>query len=103
MNGHSEIVKLLLANDKVDPSAKNNWAIKSASQNGHLEIVKLLLANDKVDPSADNNYAIRFASKNGHYEIVNLLLPLQLGHFSSPVFNSAYWNPSLNSRNSVRA
>ena len=73
-NIHLEVVKLLLANDKVDPSADNNRAIRFTSQNGHLEIVKLLLANDKVDPSADNNYAIRLASLNGHSEIVKLLL-----------------------------
>ena len=74
-NIHSEVVKLLLANDKVDPSADNNWAIRLASNNGHLEVVKLLLANDKVDPSADNNWAIRLASNNGHLEVVKLLIP----------------------------
>ena len=40
--GHMEVVKLLLADPRVDPSARNNWAIQLASENGHLEIVKLL-------------------------------------------------------------
>jgi len=73
-NIHLEVVKLLLANDKVDPSDDDNYAIRFASEKGHLEIVKLLLANDKVDPSDNNNYAIRFASENGHLEVVKLLL-----------------------------
>ena len=42
-NGHTEVVKLLLADPRVDPAAGNNWAIRFASENGHTEIVKLLL------------------------------------------------------------
>ena len=75
LNGHLEVVKLLLANDKVDPGADSNYAIKWASNYGHLEVVKLLLANDKVDPSADNNSAILSAYQKGHLEVVKLLIP----------------------------
>ena len=41
-NGHSEIVKLLLADPRVDPAADNNVTIRDASLHGHTEIVKLL-------------------------------------------------------------
>jgi ankyrin repeat protein len=41
-NGHTEVVKLLLADKRVDPSSKNNFAIQFASRFGHTEIVKLL-------------------------------------------------------------
>jgi hypothetical protein len=73
-HGYTEIVKLLLADPRVDPSANNNSPIKAASTHGYTEIVKLLLADPRVDPSANNNSAIRKASANGYTEIVKLLL-----------------------------
>ncbi len=61
--GHTEVVKLLLENDKVDASDQNNYAIRSASVYGHTEVVKLLLENDKVDASYQNNSTIRWVSQ----------------------------------------
>jgi ankyrin repeat protein len=72
--GNVEVVKLLLNDPRVDPSAHDNYAIRWASRNGHVEVVKLLLNDPRVDPSADNNCAIRWASRNGHVEVVKLLL-----------------------------
>jgi ankyrin repeat protein len=56
-----------------DPTAVDNLAIQMASQKGHTEIVKLLLAAG-ADPTGNDNYAIQYASRNGHTEIVKLLL-----------------------------
>jgi len=72
--GHYEIVKVLLNDARVDPSANNNYAIGFAAGNGHYEIVKLLMSDKRVDPSANNNYAISFAAGNDHYVIVKLLM-----------------------------
>jgi hypothetical protein len=33
----------------VNPSAKDNWALRRASKNGHAEVVRLLLADKRVD------------------------------------------------------
>jgi len=71
MEGHTETVKLLLADKRVDP--RDNLAIQVASIEGNTETVKLLLADDRVDPTANDNLAIRWASKFGHTEIVKLL------------------------------
>jgi hypothetical protein len=46
-------VKLLLADERVDPSANDNYAIRFAAKNGHKEVVKILLADERIDPSAD--------------------------------------------------
>jgi hypothetical protein len=73
-SGHVQVVKLLLSDKRVDPSAGDNRAIKNASINGHVEVVKVLLSDPRVDPSAGNNDAIRRASENGHVEVVKLLL-----------------------------
>jgi len=89
INGHTEIVKLLLTDERVDPSDENNFAIIYASENGHTEIVKLLLNDKRVDPSANNNYAIIYASENGHIDIVRLLLT------DERVDSSAYDNSAI--------
>src|SRR5690349_2933275 len=72
-SGNLEIIKLLLNEKRVDPSADNNDAIRIACMNGYLDIVKLLLDDERVDPSANNNFAIIYACKNGHFDIVKLL------------------------------
>ncbi len=76
---HNVILALLQAKDHdgflyIDPSVKDNYAIKLASENGCTEIVRLLLKDRRVDPRADNNYSIRFASIHGCTETVRLLL-----------------------------
>ena len=64
--GHYSVVKLLLADPRVNPAADNNRAIKGASLKGHDLVVKLLLADPTINPAAQDNYAIRFASLKGH-------------------------------------
>ena len=72
--GHYEVVKLLLADNRVDPSAKNNYAIIAASNYGNTKVVKLLLADNRVDPSTCDNASIILASEYDHPEVVRLLL-----------------------------
>src|SRR3990172_1422870 len=50
--GSVEVVGLLLADQRVDPSANDNAAIQWASKNGHAEVVRFLLTDPGVDPSA---------------------------------------------------
>ena len=73
-NTHIEVIKILLLDLRVDPSANFNHAIRFASKLGHLELVKILLYDSRVDPSALNNDAIAYASEFGHLEVVKLLL-----------------------------
>ncbi len=50
--GHPEVVRLLLADGRVDPTAHNNKAIHAAKNKGNLEVFWLLLADNRthVDP-----------------------------------------------------
>jgi hypothetical protein len=68
------IVERLLEDDRVDPSADDNYAVRLAAQNGHLAVVERLLQDERVDPSADNNDAVRMAARNGHLAVVDRLL-----------------------------
>ena len=64
-NGHSEIVKLLLADDRADPSARNNYALRWASQNGHSEIVILLVSHPRFrDVPLEDSDSDSFLSEN---------------------------------------
>lgn len=62
-NGYSEIVELLLADKRVDPTAQDNYAIRRASARGRVEVVKLLLADKRVDPSGKALEYIKFLSE----------------------------------------
>ena len=81
--GHTEIVRLLIAENKPCSVA----ALDDASCHGHIEVVKLLLeaphrSNGAIDnypegssPYSDcTDWAIELASENGHIEVVKLLL-----------------------------
>ena len=72
--GQEDIAFLLLQDRRIDPSAKNNEAIRMASSKGHDKIVDLLLVYPRVNPSDDSNKAITSASGNGHFKVVKLLL-----------------------------
>jgi len=73
--GYTEIVKLLLADSRVDPTyGYMNLPFRQAARNGHIEIVKLLLKDPRTDPSDDENLALHLAKSQGHTEIVKLLL-----------------------------
>ena len=41
--GDSERIKSLLKDERVDPAAQDNYAIRRASRKGHTEVVKLLI------------------------------------------------------------
>jgi hypothetical protein len=50
-NGHVAVVRELLRDSRVDPSALQNYAIKQAAYYGRAEVVKELLKDSRVDPS----------------------------------------------------
>ena len=78
MQGHQEVVELLLANGADVNQASNNGAtpLITSSQNGHEEAVELLLVNVADVNQAGNDDATPLigTSSNGHYDIAELLL-----------------------------
>lgn len=51
LNGHTQIVELLLKDNRVDPSALDNSAIRLAAKNGHTQIVEFLSKDKRIDLS----------------------------------------------------
>jgi len=68
------MVKLYLAETRVDPRTNDNESIRWAARYGQVKIVKLLLDDSRVDPSAKYNEAICYAASSGYFETVRLLL-----------------------------
>ena len=54
-----KLLKCLLLDPRVDPSANDNHGLKFACINGHWEIVKCLLLDPRVDPSDRDNYGLK--------------------------------------------
>lgn len=75
--GHIDIVKLLLADKRVDPSYFYNLALLSACEKGYIKIVKLLLSDTRVEANCNMNDPIFYAFKNNKDEIVNFLWSFQ--------------------------
>jgi len=65
-----EIVEMLLADTRVDPSYKNSEALKDACRNNRPEIVKILLDDGRVDHSE----SLSIACDRGYKEIVEIFL-----------------------------
>lgn len=80
INGHLEIVRLLLSDSRVSSSVDDNRAIICASTNDRVEILRLLLQESQFDPSAYDNQAIMYAMFGDEKKAVSMLL-------SDPRFN----------------
>jgi len=74
INGHLNVVNLLLKDPRVNPSDLHNLAIIGASEAGHLNVVDRLLEDPRVNPSDQDNRAIIDASEKGHLNVVDRLL-----------------------------
>jgi len=78
--GNNDLVKKLINDPRIDPSADFNRPVKVASQFGNIEMVEILLKDKRVDASTEDvsnnndNFAIKSAAENGHNEIVAMLV-----------------------------
>lgn len=72
--GDVSVVDKLLSD--VDPTVKDNWALRTAIKGDHFAAVESLLRDVRVDPTACNNEALIFAVQNNQ----QFLLPKLLQH-----------------------
>jgi ankyrin repeat protein len=70
----SDVLKLLIIDNRFNPAAINNEAIRFASEHNHSDIVALLLSDPRVDPGTDDNLPILRAARHGYFVIVKLLI-----------------------------
>lgn len=72
-NHSVELIHLLLSDERVDPSACDNRAIRVAASWGSPDVVRLLLSDKRVNARASDNDALQRARHLGRTEIVRLL------------------------------
>jgi ankyrin repeat protein len=77
-----EVVRVLLADQRIDPSAHNQIAITTAA-NG--DITKLLMRDKRVDPSALDQRALYSALKYGHDSRLRWLLTDDRVQLADPI------------------
>eukprot|EP01083_Nonionella_stella_P202680 740253_1 len=82
-NGHMGVVRVLLADPKVDMNAGsdlNRTPLHRAASNGHVEVVRALLVHPGIDVnveragSTQNETPLWVAASKGHVEVVRALL-----------------------------
>lgn len=72
--GYDEIVAILLADARIDPTVDEESPFMIASKNGHTKVVALLLADSRIDPTINEQYAMDVVCELGHTDIVQLFL-----------------------------
>lgn len=74
--GYRKIIKTLLNDLRVDPSAFFNNVLLETVRQGDADIVKILLANPRLDITSEfcQNRALEIAARFGHTNIVKILL-----------------------------
>ena len=75
INGHADIVKLLLRDPAIDPNL--GMPLSEAAAHGYLEIVTALLRDDRIEVNAaneDGGTALSLAAEYGYLSIVTRLL-----------------------------
>ncbi|PRP85295.1 putative ankyrin repeat protein [Planoprotostelium fungivorum] len=73
-SGVTDMVNLLLRDERVNPGDTNNATIRRAAMDGNYNVVECLLKDERVDPSDCDNSAITVATEMNHVEMVRLLL-----------------------------
>lgn len=73
-NGHVNVIRELLKDDRVDPSANQNAALILACRNGRRDAVEELLKDQRVNPQDQEHRALKVATENGHFHVRTLLL-----------------------------
>eukprot|EP01117_Protostelium_nocturnum_P017043 TRINITY_DN6866_c0_g1_i2.p1 TRINITY_DN6866_c0_g1~~TRINITY_DN6866_c0_g1_i2.p1 ORF type:complete len:219 (-),score=49.74 TRINITY_DN6866_c0_g1_i2:10-666(-) len=72
-NSPSGIQKLLKFSP-INPSMKQNWALRHAAALGHVEILLLLLKDERTNPADVDCWALRAAATNNYADVVHILL-----------------------------
>lgn len=75
-NSHSHIVKILLADERIDPTDSYHNFFQEACTLGDTESARALFETGAYNPAADNNYALKVANANANYETITFLLQI---------------------------
>ena len=72
--GHDKVVRVLLRDKRVDPTAEDNFCLQIACSKGYSRLLELLLRDKRCDPSKSNSIALWIAAESGFLDCVELLV-----------------------------
>ena len=73
-HGCVDVFRVLLADERADPTVVHHDTLKDACNRGHAGILALLLKDKRIDPCYDNLRHMRVACEKGYVAIVDMLL-----------------------------
>jgi len=73
-SGDEDLVRLLIEKKKIDPSPKDNLALRDSAASFQWGIVKYLISLPNVDPAVDRNYLLRVLLDQNQDELVRQVL-----------------------------
>lgn len=68
-----KFVKLIIEDDRFDPSYNGSECLAVACDMGNIEITKIIIEHPKAEPEKSENLSIWTANEAGHHDIVKLL------------------------------
>lgn len=68
-----EMVRTLLDDERIDPSAYNSDSIIACAETGDATVMEWLLSDPRVDPSTAENRPVYLCCKHGYADILSLL------------------------------
>ena len=74
LEGHADIVALLLANRKIDLTKSGEFIFQQVCRLGHTAVLQVLLPNSGGVPAAAKQKGFLLAVINGHHQAVRLML-----------------------------
>lgn len=99
--GHTEIMRMLLRDPRIDLKDNHSFALQVACERGHLAIAELLAQDDRTYSGIVVTGLLGIAAKKGHVDIVKLILDtprlLARQHFAYAILEAALDNQSAQS------
>jgi hypothetical protein len=59
---------------RVDPSAVDDYAIRTAAKSGHAALVEVLIRDARVNPAASDDRALGLAAYDGYEDVIALFM-----------------------------
>lgn len=73
-NGHTEIVKLFMKDNRIDPALDDYYAFLSAICVGKIDVVRVFMDDERVDVTYGNNKPLKIAIMSNRLDLVKVLL-----------------------------
>jgi hypothetical protein len=72
--GRIRVVEMILTYTLIDPSERDDEAMRKAIQNGHVDIALMLSKDHRTNPSSMDNWTLNTSVERGYVRVVEMIL-----------------------------